>query len=171
MSLDFARNLLLPNPPLPPQFSSYQVCLFTHLIIDLRIYSVVTLKYSTSLSPESILDHALASTLPLATHFDPAECDPHLAVAISGAEESQDASGPARELTVVIARLWRSKAQALQLLPRIPAKLESRTLEVLLKERVLAFQGFDQNVWSSSLATQVHIFSTTRILVFLIFRR
>lgn len=158
-----------------------------------HIYTTLHLKYPASTPVETILDHALASSLSLATHRDPSECDPHLAVSVSVSNQPSDPSAqpqtqtqtqtqenaqePAQthaqtqesahahaqsagDVSVVVARLWRSKAQAQSLRgssSSLTSSLDSKQLEKMLKEHVASFQGFDANVWSASLGLQLRI--------------
>lgn len=172
----------------------FRISIFlVRVVLDCRRYAVITLKYPPTLSPEAILDHAVSASLPLATQFDPAECDTHIAVAISGIDDGSQSASPqasgspnkrsqpnqaqnqpdqspnqrnqanleqnqrSGEVVLSVARLWRTKAQALQQLARAPAKLDSRQFEQLLKEKTSAHQGLEASVWSSSLSAQLHI--------------
>lgn len=114
-----------PNPSLPANFTSY---------------STISLRYRASLSPETICDHAYEAAMKHVSHHSPEEfgmhnnnampgliaiADTHLAVLYvpAKAEVEADSGSPPAETTIHIARLWRSKAQLLQQLQKIPAKI------------------------------------------------
>lgn len=143
VSQEFARTLHQPTPQLPSSFSSY---------------STITLRYNASLPPESILDHAYDASLKHITQQGPEEYDTHLAIAYISAKDAQAKAEPPAPAEVVlhVARLWRAKSQMMQQLQKIPAKIDSRQLEAILKERVSAFQGLEPGVWSPALSHQLH---------------
>lgn len=153
-----------------------------HIVFDKYSYTTLHMKYPETTSPDTILDHAFTTSLALATHRDPNECDPHLAVSVSVSANTnvttqEDASAitqetqtqatqaqNAGEISVVVARLWRSKAQAMQLAPKVPnSSLDSKQFESMAKERVANFQGLDNNVWSASLGLQLRIINCNLI--------